>query len=265
MFEALMVTLFVPEDLWAPRSWGVNHSLYVRAQMAHGLEEAGYGYWGFSPAASPRGGYQVYGVRAIGTSPEGYQSYEAGLPGPPRGMSHSVSSVHGVVTPHAAFLALRYAPHEAIANLRALSAALPIYGPLGFEDSVDVSTGVTSGNILALDQGMIMAAIANELADDAMQHAFCDGLVEQVVRPLIAVEEFSAGPPGRITGVQPTVAGTQDGAGGRTRDSRARISRTDDAVVLARFPTFRVRDYIANPPLMSSTAPVTKPEDGEAR
>jgi hypothetical protein len=31
MFEALMVTLFVPEACWAPRSWGVNHPLYVRA------------------------------------------------------------------------------------------------------------------------------------------------------------------------------------------------------------------------------------------
>ena len=30
MFEAMMVTLFVPEDLWAPRSWGINHPLYVR-------------------------------------------------------------------------------------------------------------------------------------------------------------------------------------------------------------------------------------------
>ena len=29
-----------------------------------------------------------------------------------------------------------------------------------------------------------MAAIANELADDVMQHAFSDGLVEQIVRPL---------------------------------------------------------------------------------
>ena len=50
MFEALMVTLFVPEDVWAPRSWRINHPLYVRAQIEHGLEDAGYGFWGFSPA-----------------------------------------------------------------------------------------------------------------------------------------------------------------------------------------------------------------------
>jgi len=44
MFEALMPALFVPETRWGPRSWGVNHPLYVRAQIEHGLYEAGYGY-----------------------------------------------------------------------------------------------------------------------------------------------------------------------------------------------------------------------------
>lgn len=116
-----MVTLFVPEDVWAPRSWGINHPLYVRAQIAHGLEEVGYGYWGFSPAASPRGGYEVYGVKALGTYTLGYFSYEIGPPVLPPLMPHSTRFTHGVVTPHASFLALRYAPHEAVANLRAPS------------------------------------------------------------------------------------------------------------------------------------------------
>jgi hypothetical protein len=31
IFEVLMVTLFVPEERWAPRSWGINQPLYVRA------------------------------------------------------------------------------------------------------------------------------------------------------------------------------------------------------------------------------------------
>ena len=74
MFEDLMVTLFVPEELWAPRSWGVNHPLYVRAQIEFGLEEAGYGYWGFSPACNPEGGYRTYGVDALGSDPLGYTS-----------------------------------------------------------------------------------------------------------------------------------------------------------------------------------------------
>jgi hypothetical protein len=42
---------------------------------------------------------------------------------------------------------------------------------------------------------MIMAAIANALADDAMHHAFADGPIEAAIRPLIAPEEFTAGPP----------------------------------------------------------------------
>ena len=66
MFEALMVPLFVPEETWGKRSWGVNHPLYVRAQIEHGLDEAGYGYWGFSPSNNPAGGYREYGVDALG-------------------------------------------------------------------------------------------------------------------------------------------------------------------------------------------------------
>jgi Putative glucoamylase/Protein of unknown function (DUF3131) len=206
MFEALMVTLFVPESIWGPRSWGVNHPLYVRAQIEHGLEEAHYGFWGFSPAASPNGGYDVYGVKALGSSPMGYLSYEIGGP-----INHSLPQNpggrynHGIVTPHASFLALRYAPREALANLRALTIRFPIYSQFGFHDSVDVSAGVVTGCILAIDQGMILAAIANELADDAMQHAFSDGPIEESIRPLLAMEEFSSGPIGPIASGRTTL------------------------------------------------------------
>ena len=55
MFEALMPSLFVPEETWAPGSWGANHPLVVAAQIHHGLREAGYGYWGFSPVQRARG------------------------------------------------------------------------------------------------------------------------------------------------------------------------------------------------------------------
>jgi hypothetical protein len=202
MFEALMVTLFVPEDAWAPKSWGLNHPLYVRAQMKHGVE-AGYGFWGFSPAASPRWGYGIYGVDELGTSSDGYYSYDPNPPGSsplpvrmastqPR-LSLAPAKPHGIVTPYASFLALRYTPREAIENLNALTTRFPIYSPLGFLDSVDVSDGMVAGSILSVDQGMIMAAIANELEDDVMQHAFCDGQIEKVIRPLIAEEEFFAG------------------------------------------------------------------------
>jgi CubicO group peptidase (beta-lactamase class C family) len=195
MFEALMVPLLVPEARWAPRSWGVNHPLYVRAQIEHGLEEARYGFWGFSPASRPGGGYRNYGVDAIGADPDGYTSNDdetrvaPGETPPPR------TFTNGVVTPHAAFLALPFAPREAMANLRALAERFPgIYGPYGFYDSVNVTTGKVSDCILVLDHGMIMVALANVLAGDAMQHAFADGAIEAAIRPLLAQEEFTAGP-----------------------------------------------------------------------
>jgi hypothetical protein len=62
MFEALMPALFVPEESWAPRSWGENHPLTADAQIFHGMTEAGYGYWGFSPANRPEGDYGAWGV-----------------------------------------------------------------------------------------------------------------------------------------------------------------------------------------------------------
>ena len=190
-----MVPLFVPEAHWAPRSWGVNHPLYVRAQIEHGLDDARYGYWGFSPAENPGGGYRTYGVDAIGAFRDGYTSnddktqYNPDRPPPP------AAYTNGVVTPHASFLALPFAPREALANLESIAAKFPAYGPHGFHDSVNVSSGKVSDCVLALDQGMIMAAIANALADGAMQRAFVEGEVEAAIRPLIAPEEFTAGPP----------------------------------------------------------------------
>ena len=79
-------------------------------------------------------------------------------------------------------------------NLRKLKDKFPVYGDHGFMDSVNVSKGVVSDRVLMLDQGMIMAAIANAVADDAMRAAFIDEQSERILRPLIAPEEFTAGP-----------------------------------------------------------------------
>lgn len=212
MFESLMPSLFVPEEAWAPGSWGVNHPLVVDAQIHHGMVEAGYGYWGSSPAAVPEGGYTTYGVDGIGTNPGGYPSNNdhtlvdhgwAGCPNrPPLPDPAAGAYTNGVVTPHAAFLALRYRPTETLADLRRLERDFPgIYTDLGFRDSVNVGTGLISPSYLSLDQGMIMAALGNALAHDMLRTAFATGEVERGLRPVIGVEEFGSTPrPCTVTG-----------------------------------------------------------------
>ncbi len=202
MFEALMVPLFVPEEQWAPKSWGINHPLYVRAQIEHGLQEAAYGYWGFSPSDDPAGGYREYGVDPIGMNPDGYTSdeerttadygFDACRPAQPQRPFGQ-----GVVTPHASFLALDFARDSALANLAKLKANFPqAYGSGGFFDSVNVKTGQVARFYLALDQGMIMVAIANELRKDREQSYFTRGDLGTAIRQTIAPEQFTAGTDG---------------------------------------------------------------------
>ncbi len=205
MFEALMVPLFVPEETWGPRSWGVTHPLYVKGQIEHGLDEARYGYWGFSPSSDPAGGYRAYGVDQLGLDGPGYTSDEeqtsvdqpygdcpgrAGSPAP-------TSYGDGVVTPHASFLALRYAPDAAVANLAKLRRNFDAYGKGGFYDAVAVRSGTVAKRYLALDQGMEMAALGNALAGDDVRHYVSKGAMEKKLKPLMEMEQFSARPAGQ--------------------------------------------------------------------
>jgi hypothetical protein len=177
----------------------------VRAQIHHGLTEAGYGYWGFSPANIPEGGYGIYGVDGAGMDPGGNASnndrtlVDHGYPGcpdrPAKPDPPPSAYTNGVVTPHAAFLALRYAPREALGNLRRLERDFPgLYGEWGFRDSVNVDTGRVSDAYLSLDQGMVMAAIGNALGGDVLRRAFVTRATERTVRPLLGIEEFGASP-----------------------------------------------------------------------
>jgi hypothetical protein len=203
MFEALMPDLFVPEEQWAPRSWGTNHPRTVAAQIHHGLDEAGYGVWGFSPSNTPEGGYGAYGVDAIGMDPNGNPSNEDrtlvdhGFPGcgdatrPAAPDPPPSAYTNGVVTPHAAFLGLRYAPQAVSDDLARLAAIPGMYGPWGFRDSVNVQTGRVSGSYLSLDQGMIMAALGNALGGDVLRDAFAGAREERALRPVIGAEAFS--------------------------------------------------------------------------
>jgi hypothetical protein len=202
MFEALMVPLVVPEEQWGPTSWAVTHPLYVESQIEFGMEEADYGYWGFSPSSHPAGGYREFGVDYIGMEPNGYPADTERLtlvdpgwddPACPRAASPITDYGEGVVTPHAVFLALDFAPTATMANLARLRANFPnLYGNGGFKDAVNVATGQIADRYLVLDQGMVMAALANELLDDGLQHYLAQTL-EPALRPLMAMETFGAG------------------------------------------------------------------------
>ena len=205
-FEDLMPALFVPEETWGPRSWGLNHPNTVLAQMYHGLVEAGYGYWGFSPANNPDGGYSAYGVDAVGSNPQGYPSNNdntfvdagfdlAGCARPAQPAPPPSAYTNGVVTPHASFLGLRWEHDAVLTNLSKLRRDFNIYSKWGFRDSVNVQTGVVSPFYLALDQGIIMAAIGNELSSDLVRRAFSGPDMQQLVRPVIRVETFNDSPP----------------------------------------------------------------------
>ena len=199
MFEALMPDLFVPEASWAPRSWGINHALTVRAQREHGLDEAKFGYWGFSPASKPGGGYSEWGVDAIGMRPDGYPSdmehsdYYDGSYGPREGSSPTPNWGDGVVTPHAAFLAMQYEPVEAFDNLVKIEKDLLAYGEGGFYDAVAVGSGVIAKRYLSLDQAMVLGAIGNVFCDNVVRRNFIKGAIQDKIKPLIGIEEFGAG------------------------------------------------------------------------
>lgn len=199
MFEELMPNLFVPEERWAPRSWGINHPLHVRAQREHGLEDAGYGYWGFSPASNPFGGYREYGLDMLGMNPEGYYSdvemtnYDVGFGDSRPPTNPDPDYGDGVVTPHAAFLAMLHEPAEAFANLARLEADLDAYGDGGFFDSVAVVSGQVARRYLSLDQAMVMGALGHVLADGVIRRSFVTPRVRRALLPIIARERFGAG------------------------------------------------------------------------
>jgi hypothetical protein len=57
---------------------------------------------------------------------------------------------------------------------------------------VNVATGQIADRYLALDQGMVIAAIANELTGDRLQ-GYLAVTLQPALQPLMAMEEFGAG------------------------------------------------------------------------
>jgi hypothetical protein len=169
MFEALMPTLVVDEARLAPNGLGRNDVIHAILQRRHALEELGYPIWGMSPCATAGGGYGEFGVRYLGVL--GYPD--------------------GMVAPYASALALAATPGPAIENLRRLVERYPdSYGAWGFYDALDPKTGQIARSYLPLDQGMLLVAIANHLADHVVQRAFAADPIAAKALPLLAEDHF---------------------------------------------------------------------------
>jgi hypothetical protein len=167
-----MPTIVVDEGRLAPRGLGLNNQRVVDVHIRYAREERGYPVWGLSPCATPNnrhGGYSEYGVSELGA--KGYKD-------------------EAIVTPHVSFLALAVAPEPARENIRTLLQRFKLYGPYGLYDSVDVSSGEVARRYLALDQGMTLIALANHLADGAIQRHFEADPVMKRVLPLLEAERF---------------------------------------------------------------------------
>lgn len=169
MFEALMPAMILDEKVLAPEGLGLNDERHVQAQISYALEDLKYPVWGLSPSSVPPGnGYSEYGVPSLGMKPYN----------------------QNVVTPHATFLALEFAPKEAIQNLKKMLQIYPIYGEYGFYDAVNVKTGEISYKYLCLDQAMTLVSINNFLTGGAIRKRFMSDPIAQRAKHLLSAEKF---------------------------------------------------------------------------
>jgi hypothetical protein len=192
MFEGLMANEVVPETSWGPHSFGLADLRWAQVQVKYATEELHFPVWGLSPSSTPddTGGYNTYGVEGL-LFP--YYGFGADASHPSEGLSQCHGcSTEDVVTPHASFLALDVLPQQAFANIQALRTRYPgVYGPYGFFDAVNPTTGSIGHRYLVLDQSMIMAALDNALDDRAMQRHFARDPVSQVAQLYLSYETMS--------------------------------------------------------------------------
>ena len=172
MFEFLMPGIILKERELAPKGLGLNNRVATEIQIDYALNRQGYPVWGISPASTASGRlwrYSEYGVKYLGV--KGYRD-------------------EGIVTPYASFMALETLPEQAIDNLRRMLQVYEAYGEYGFYDSINVRTGRVNAQYLALDQGMILAAITNYLREGALQKYFHSDEIGKSGESLLGAEEF---------------------------------------------------------------------------
>ncbi len=168
MFEALMPALALKEKGLARDGLGANDQRHVRVQIKEAAEKLKYPVWGMSPSSVPGEGYCEFGVYDLGS--KGYKP--------------------GVVTPHATFLALEFAPHEALENLRTMLERYDVYGECGFYDAVDPVTGKVAYKYLCLDQAMSFIALNNYLNHGAIRNRFHSDPMFKKMESLLMEENF---------------------------------------------------------------------------
>jgi Putative glucoamylase len=194
MFEALMPNIVVPETSWGTSSFGLADERTVQVQIKYATQQLHYPVWGMSPSstADDTGDYNAYGVEGLA-----FPYY-----GPGADASHPndrlaqcqdpACDAETVVTPHASFIALDVAPQQAYANIQALRTLFPgLYGPVGFFDAVDPTTGAVGHRDLVLDQSMIMASLDNALNDRAIQRDFARDPVAWAAHEYLSIETMS--------------------------------------------------------------------------
>ena len=130
------------------------------------------------PSNNPAGGYREYGVDQLGTRTDaglhvrpgahrrGTSPTRAAAEGTPAPTAYG----DGVVTPHASFLALRYAPRRRAGEpAQHPSGTSTPTAPAASTTPSRSGSGTVSKRYLSLDQGMVMAALGNALAGDDMR------------------------------------------------------------------------------------------------
>ena len=172
LFEFLMPTLVVPEKRWSPEALGLNNQIVSEIHRDYALKERKYPVWGISPCSVSRGKTAIYGefgVKALGV--KGYNDA-------------------GIITPHVSFLALDSIPQDAIKNIRKMLSLYDSYGEYGPYDSIQIRSKIVTRQYLALDQGMILLAIANYLNNGSIQQLFATDEVGKEVQALLKEEDF---------------------------------------------------------------------------
>ena len=194
MFEAMMPNIVVPETSWGPTSFGLADARTVQVQMQYATQQLGYKVWGMSPSstADDTGDYSGYGVEGLAFP---YYGTGATSSHPNEGLSQCHGcATEDVVTPHASFIALDVAPQQAYDNIQALRADYPgLYGPVGFVDAVNPTTGAVGHRDLVLDQSMIMASLDNALNNRAIQRDFASDPVAWAAHEYLSIETMSLG------------------------------------------------------------------------